>query len=304
MTLSEAVRSLVETKGLSILTTPMALNILSDYKAFDEYPCSKNILRTILEDGYMDKIVSLTENYDKAVLERILSVLIDKLGFRQEASLYVINSIVTSIGLNGINDECPRDGTQMHKFQLAASTKTNPLSNNCNVANMQFLGIPIEGDLDIFVKALQSKNLFHYIGLFEDNSGALFIGGFGGIEDCRIEIVKSQYTNKVYCVSVLTPEQRDWFDLGVFYFLLKDKLTLKYGKPSYESEMFHYYDGVEDYKKDNMHLLQEGKASYLSMFRFEHGSVTLSIEPFCRVQINYTDKKNESAHIESRDSQI
>lgn len=303
MTLSEAIKSIVEAKGISILTSPTILNILSDYNAFNEYPSSKNILRTILGEGYMDKIVSLTENYDKAVLERILSTLIDKFGFRQEASLYVINSIVASIGITGLKDEWSCESNPMDESQLESLFNPN-ISIDRGVNNMKFLDIPIEGNIECFIKALQNKNLFQYLGLFDDNGGALFMGAFGGINDCRIEVIKSIYTDKVYCVSVLTPEQRDWFDLSVFYFLLKDKLTLKYGKPTYESEMFHYYDGIEDYRKDNMDLLREGKASYLSMFRFEYGSVTLSIEPFCRVQINYTDKDNESAHIECRDSLI
>ena len=38
MNLSQAIKSLVEAKGLSILTSPMVLNILSDYNAFNEYP--------------------------------------------------------------------------------------------------------------------------------------------------------------------------------------------------------------------------------------------------------------------------
>lgn len=50
MTLSHAIKRLVEAKGVSILTSPMAINILSDYNAFCEYPSSKNILKNLVDD--------------------------------------------------------------------------------------------------------------------------------------------------------------------------------------------------------------------------------------------------------------
>lgn len=100
MTLKEALQCLVDTKGLNILSSPIVLNILSDYKAFDEYPCSKNILKNVISEGYLDKIAFIYENqlpFGDA-FKNYLNELHDKLGLRKDISCYVLNSILGALG--------------------------------------------------------------------------------------------------------------------------------------------------------------------------------------------------------------
>lgn len=103
MTLKEALRHLVDAKGLNILSSPIVLNILSDYKAFDEYPCSKNILKNIISEGYLDKIAFIHDNHLPFgdAPKNYLVELYDKLGLRKDISAYVINSIMEALGYHG-----------------------------------------------------------------------------------------------------------------------------------------------------------------------------------------------------------
>ena len=112
MTLSQAIKSLVEAKGLSILTSPMALNILSDYNAFNEHPSSKNILKNVVSEGYLDKIAFFYDNQIPLgdAPQTYLSEMFMKLGFRKDVSAYVLNSILEALGYDGLikldQEEC------------------------------------------------------------------------------------------------------------------------------------------------------------------------------------------------------
>ena len=99
MNLSQAIKSLVEAKGLSILTSPMALNILSDYNAFNEYPSSKNILKNVISEGYIEKIAFFYDNQLPLgdAPRNYLSELYMKLGFRKDVTAYVLNSIFQAL---------------------------------------------------------------------------------------------------------------------------------------------------------------------------------------------------------------
>lgn len=103
MKLKEALRNLVDAKGLNILSSPIVLNILSDYRAFDEYPCSKNILRNIISEGYLDKIAFIHDNHLPFgdAPNNYIAELYEKLGLRRDVSAYVINSIMEALGYDG-----------------------------------------------------------------------------------------------------------------------------------------------------------------------------------------------------------
>ena len=62
MKLSNALKSLIDAKGLEILKSPLAINILSDYNGFEGYPSSKNILKNVIEEGILDKIAFFYNN--------------------------------------------------------------------------------------------------------------------------------------------------------------------------------------------------------------------------------------------------
>lgn len=58
MTLKDAIKSLIDAKGLDILKSPISLNILSDYNAFEEYPSSRFVLKNIISEGYLQYLVN------------------------------------------------------------------------------------------------------------------------------------------------------------------------------------------------------------------------------------------------------
>ena len=61
MEMNKALKQLVDTKGYEFLKNPMIVNILGDYNAFNEYHSSKIIFKTLVNEGYLEKILFLHE---------------------------------------------------------------------------------------------------------------------------------------------------------------------------------------------------------------------------------------------------
>lgn len=100
MNLTEALKTLIEVKGIDILKSPLSLNILSDYQAFDEIPASKNIIKMMIEQGIMKKIVRLHEDEEALVdtAEGCIKDLHTKYGMRLDTATSCIVSILEALG--------------------------------------------------------------------------------------------------------------------------------------------------------------------------------------------------------------
>ena len=61
MPLHEALREVVDREGKEILKDLRLINILDDYKAFEENPSSKFILKSIINEGYSKFILSISD---------------------------------------------------------------------------------------------------------------------------------------------------------------------------------------------------------------------------------------------------
>lgn len=175
MTLKEALRHLIESKGLKILSSPIVLNILSDYKAFDEYPCSKNILKNVISEGYLEKIAFIHDNQLPfgVVLKNYLTELHDKLGLRKDVSCYVLNSIMEALGYNEV---LPLESDIKESNAPLCSQNSEPVSETTVVQPFETLS-----------RKDQEKRLF---SLIEYNST------FCQRRNLKIEILEVRITGK------------------------------------------------------------------------------------------------------------
>ena len=160
---------------------------------------------------------------------------------------------------------------------------------------LKFMGIPIDGQLNVFVKKLEQKGL-KKVELVED--GSVLIGEFANYEDCKIVVNYLTGSMLVNSVVVFLPEQNSWSRLENDYFRFKNMLEKKYGTPvecieTFESIMQPTNDD------DKMYELMMGNCNYAARFKAQGGVIAIEVAYDSMigaiVTIAYFDKQNREA---------
>lgn len=234
MTLSEGIRFLVDSRGLGVLKTPVAINILSDYKAFEEYPSSKNILKNVISEGYLDKIAFFFEN-ELPIGEapkNYLNELYNKLGFRKDVAEYVLNSILEALDFEKIpfQNENSFDDHQEPEEKTLESTNAE--------THIEFQGISLSLTRDEICDELKKEG-YRLVGKFPT-----FIelqGWYFDIKNATIRIF-GEPNGAVGDISV-TIEHTDYIRYKIDEERIIDCLKRQYGTP-YKAVC--NYDGCEE----------------------------------------------------------
>ena len=114
MKLHDALRRSVRQFGISVLKEKRLVFVLSDYRAFDEYPAVREVMSAIYEEGFGPELFRLaldSEDDDSPYLNfarRLKDTLVSRRYFRREFVNYAIDSITLAIGLRDSVTE-PRD---------------------------------------------------------------------------------------------------------------------------------------------------------------------------------------------------
>lgn len=237
-------------------------NMLSDYKAFEELPAVRYLVKTCLSEGMMQRVISaysaddpLTElqNFQNDVLN---------LGYRDNVTDFFIQSLECAFGL--------KSEVQIDKDEKAIN-KPSKKSSIVSIANdgkhLSFKGIPIYGEPDVVVASLEKigYEILHPYN-YHDHIGVLQ-GTFAGINGCSIIVGGTASSDLVYSIAVLFPEQNNWYNLKDQYMAYKDKLKKKYGKPisgEYFDEPYYEGDGYE------LSALSNGSCHYASVVSYSN----------------------------------
>lgn len=101
MKLYNAIKEIAKLKGKKIISDSALLNYLNDYHAFEERPASKLVLRDIINGGYADKILQLSNlgNNWTIKLKSFEHDFVDSCGYKEELVLYVFHSLAYAINL-------------------------------------------------------------------------------------------------------------------------------------------------------------------------------------------------------------
>lgn len=96
MELHKAIKQIVDTEGPEIINDLRLVNILDDFKAYEDIPASKYILRAIIVDGYANKLLEIGKWDNRAVLlpNKFASIT----GFIPENVDLIFHSIAYSLG--------------------------------------------------------------------------------------------------------------------------------------------------------------------------------------------------------------
>lgn len=299
MKLNEAIKSLVDERGVGVIKSSLFINILNDFGAFQDTIAFKNVLRIIISEGYFDKI----EFYSNSEPEKRLSCLtgnineVERLyGIKNDIAKSVIMSLAYGIGMIDTMPEIsPTEPTIAVSNDSSNSLTEDNTENNSN--HLCFRDVPICGDSDNFAKKLMAQG---YSVKEHSQSGSYMLNGtFAGISDCDILINNSEFLNSIISVSVLLPVKNAWFSLKGDYEDLKAKFIKKYGKPENSYEFFTdpYYEG-DGYE---LTAFTTGNAYFMSSFNVDKGTVLLAILEGDRVIITYTDKEGSQKEGSARE---
>ena len=87
-----SLQSLVRRFGLSVLNDSKLVNILLDYGGFVTKTFAKSVMRELVIEGYLSKIIQLDDNSDK--INSLVYIIVSQTGFSKQAVEYVVNCIL------------------------------------------------------------------------------------------------------------------------------------------------------------------------------------------------------------------
>lgn len=291
MKLQEAIVSILESKGTNIFKNVLVVNVLSDYNAFVEMPAAKNVLKNMILEGVMDKLLFAHDNNINVQnnFQSYLHELCEKYGFREDVSSYVLNSILGGIGYEIVKEKLE----DKNKEDFIKTTKEINIKPG---KHLTFRDVEINGTIREICAELEKLGYSEPILL---DGGAVFSGDFAGVPNCTIYVVGSTYKDCVWKIRVCMPENNSWYQLKMDYERFREMLTKKYGAPkSYEffSEPYYEGDGYE------ITALSVGSCTYSSYYNLPLGTICLEISEQGALVIDYEDKINSELHTQEKDN--
>ena len=104
MKLQDALRKVIRQLGVGIIQEKRLISFLADYKAFDDYPAVKEVMRAIATGEYGKELCRLaTEESDDDYLrfaESLKETLVRERSFKRELADYAVDSISLAIGVD------------------------------------------------------------------------------------------------------------------------------------------------------------------------------------------------------------
>ena len=288
MELYNALKKVVELQTQDILKDVKLINILSDFRAYDDMPSSKYLLKYLINEGLMANL--LFEYQPQKDVDLLLSTHInlisDIYGYKENLSDYVIKSIAYALGWTTIIPT-------ITSFSSNETNKDVTLQNDVPIIDdgkhLLFKQFPITGDVNTFIQNLTSAGYRLVEPYNYTYHAASLIGSFAGNNDCTIAVIGTPKTHIACCVMVFMQEHHIWYTLKDQYEKVKNQLKKKYGTPeSYEffSEPYYEGDGSE------LTALWSDHCTYLSNFSTENGKVGVSMSKEAKVLIIYQDRIN------------
>ena len=137
--------------------------------------------------------------------------------------------------------------------------------------HLMFNGVEIDGQLSLFVEALQQQN---WTVTKQNTNEAVLSGIFNG-QDAKLYAFGSEKSHTVFKVVVMLGKAEDeWSTIWTDYNSYKELLKKEYGEPFRSIE-----ENRDSITQDNpMFSVRMGQVEYWTLFKADHGNIKLSIE--------------------------
>ena len=289
MELFNALRKIIELKTDVILKDEKLINILSDFKAFDDFPSSKYLMKYMIKEGLMSNF--LFEYDSQKDIELLLlshiNLLSGTYGYKEDLSDYVIRSIAYGVGWTDVLPTIKHCTSPTKEVDGTTSNNIETIIDDGK--HLLFKQFPISGDVNSFIQNLMSVGYTLKEPYNFTYNAASLNGSFAGNHDCSIIVLGTPKTHITYCVMIFLKEHHIWYSIKSEYMKIKDQLTKKYGTPqSYEYFSDPYYEG----DGSELTALFSEHCTYLSIFEVTNGKITVSMTSDAKVLISYQDTIN------------
>lgn len=284
MELKDALRKLLLSRGSQVLDDIRLANMLADFKAYEEQPAVRYLIKTCLSEGLMQDIINIYNEGETATakLDALSNNLNKTFGFRRDIATFFTESLKGAFGwqydLSPIN--IPEESNKL-------SLESN--SDEDDDGHLKFMRLPINGKANSYMQKLVNKGLVLAQPYSNIEHNGVLTGPFAGFNNCTIVVGGSSVSDTAWRVIVVLPTSQSWYTLKGQYEDYKEKLTKKYGAPkSYEFFQDPYYEG----DGDELTALFAKKCTWSSFFQIEEGFVVIEICDANCVRIIYEDKIN------------
>lgn len=289
MELYNALKKVVDLQTEDILKDIKLINILSDFKAYEDMPSSKYLLKYMINEGLIANLLYEYQSQDdlNILLDSHKTLLSDTYGYKDGLADYVVRSIAYALGwTNEIPSESRGNDIAITPNAASAPSSTQIIDDGKHLLFKQF---PINGDVNTFIQNLVQSGYSLVEPYNYTYHAASLTGSFAGNNDCTIAVIGTPKTNIACCVMIFMQEHHIWYTLKDQYEKIKNQLKNKYGTPeSYEFFRDPYYEG----DGSELTALWSDHCTYLSNFTTENGKVGVHMSKEAKVLIAYQDKIN------------
>jgi len=289
MELYNALKKVVDLQTEEILKDVKLINILSDFKAYDDMPSSKYLLKYMVNEGLMANLLYeyQSQNDVNILLDSHKTLLSDTYGYKESLADYVVKSLAYALGW------VPDIPSISDNNKNSCTTNTTPVQSSPQIIDdgkhLLFKQFPITGDVKTFIQNLLNEGYVLNEPYNYTYHAASLTGSFAGNNDCSIAVIGTPRTHIACCVMVFLKEHHIWYTIKDEYEKIKNQLSKKYGNPeSYEYFMDPYYEG----DGSELTALYADHCTYLSMFNTANGKISVSMSSDAKVMITYQDKIN------------
>ena len=232
MELYNALKNIVSLQSADILKDIRLVNILSDFKAYEEFVASKFVIKSLINEGLMAKLLleGESQNDYETIVDENKQNLVDNYGFKEGLSEYVLKSIAFAMGWTEEIPTISNDSVSADSEKEVNSTvQIEDIDDGKK--HLTFRQIPISGNVNNFIRKLESQGYTVTNSYNQEYNLAVLTGKFAGVNNCQILVVGTPVSMLVCRVVISLPEQQIWFSLKSEYQEWKNKLTAKYGTP-------------------------------------------------------------------------
>lgn len=261
MKLYDAIKEIVKLKGKDIITDSALLNYLNDYHAFEDNPAFKQIVKSIIDNGYTNRILSINATNTDIALSTFVHDLVCFYGYNQQYAEYCVTSFAYAIEATKVKPEASFEVTSM------------PKKGKYNF--FEFKHIPLVGKAVSFIKKLDKNGFTITCEYTQNNKQGILVGTVGEIKDCIIAVSGSELNDDLQALTIEFPPTKSWYNIKGLFLRLKEVLGKKYGEPNDSTEMlfppYNEGDGNEDEALANFQYI------YRALYKTSCGSIHLMI---------------------------
>ena len=134
MKLHEALRKVIRHFGINVIEEKRLMSFLADYKAFDDYPAVKEVMRAIATGDSGKKICLAADGSDEEFLRlasEIKEKLVSERSFKEEFARYAVDSVSFALGIvSSVTEPCDHGYEAVQRNtgsnESAATRKSGP----------------------------------------------------------------------------------------------------------------------------------------------------------------------------------